>query len=305
MTAESTSTADGPGPPRTAIQLHTLASMSAPLETVVRRVAAAGYDGVEFAGRFLETDPEPVRTALAETGIEPVAAHVGLSRLETDPKWVIDRCLSVGCRRVVVPHVGAGHFRTTARVDVLAGRLAELSDLLAPAGIELTYHNTLATLSPPLDRFGLGRVSAVPLPGGWRRVAAGLERATGGVEAGADRTALGRLIERTPEAVTFEIDVGWVAAAGYDPVAVMELLGERLAVVHVADVEATGRFLRSFAPVTPGEGLVDLERVLPAARSSGADWLVFENDDPADPEQSIRQGVRVLSQHAGGQESRR
>lgn len=305
MTRDSRPATDGDGPPGTAIQLHTLASMSDPLETVVGRVAAAGYDGVEFAGRFLSADPGAVRSALVATGTAPVAAHVGLSRLEANPERVVDRCRTVGCRRVVVPHVGANHFLTTAAVDGLAARLAALSDRLAADGVELAYHNSLATLSPPLDQFGLDRATSVPLPfAGWRRIADGLGRVARLDERDvADRTALGRLHERTPDAVTFEVDVGWVAAAGYDPVAVIDLLDERLAAVHIADVAVRSRLPRAFGSVPPGSGLVDLGRVLPAARASGADWLVYEDDDPADAERAMWDGIELLSPGSGGPEA--
>ena len=302
MTRDSRPGTDWDGPPGTAIQLHTLASMSDPLETVVRRVAAAGYDGVEFAGQFLSADPARVRSALAATGTAPVAAHVGLSRLEANPERVVDQCRTVGCRRVVVPHVGANHFLTTAAVDGLAARLAALSDRLAADGVELAYHNSLATLSPPLDQFGLERATSVPLPlAGWRRIADGLGRVARLDEGDiVERTALGRIRERTPDALTFEVDVGWVAAAGYDPVAVIDLLDERLAAVHVADVSVTSRFPRAFGSVPPGIGLIDLGRVLPAARASAADWLVYEDDDPADAERAMWDGIEFLSPAGSG-----
>ncbi len=296
MTRESTPVAGGSGHQGTAINLYGLRTIDAPLEALVRRVAAAGYDGVEFAERLFETDPAPVRTALDETGTTPVAAHVGLSRLESDPARVVDRCRAVGCRRLVVPHVGPGYFRTTGRIDGLAARLTALVDRLALDDVELQYHNQIATFSPRFDQFGLGWAPALPIPCGWGRVAAGLGRAArfDGSDIG-DRTAFGRLLERTPDEMSVELDVGWVAAAGYDPLDVFDLLGPRLGTVHVADLEVTRRFPRAYGSAAPGEGIVDMPRVLRAARASDADWLVYEDDDPADAELAIEHGVGVLS----------
>lgn len=295
MTGGSLPAADGSGTQGTAMQLHTLRHLDAPLEDQIRLVAAAGYGGVEFADRLFDTAAAPIRTALAETGTTPVAAHVDLARLEADPAGVVEHCRAVGCGCLVVPHVGPGHFRTTACVDALAARLTALHDRLALDDVALQYHTQLATLSPRLDQFGLGWATRVPIPGGWGNVAAGLGRAArfDGSDI-ADRTAFGRLLERTPAELSMEVDVGWVAAAGYDPLDVFDLLGPRLGTVHVADVRVTRRFPRSYGSAAPGTGLVDMTRVIPAARASDAAWLVYEDDDPADVDGAIAHGAGLL-----------
>ena len=43
---------------RTAVQLYTLRDVEGSLESLLERVAAAGFDGVEFAYRLPESDPE-------------------------------------------------------------------------------------------------------------------------------------------------------------------------------------------------------------------------------------------------------
>jgi sugar phosphate isomerase/epimerase len=282
--------------PRPAIQLYTLRRIDESLPDTIRRVAAAGYEGVEFANQFLTADPEDVRSALEETGMVPVAAHVGLSELEANPEAIIDRCRRVGCRRIVIPHLGAGYFRTTDRIDSLAARLDSLATRLDADGIELSYHTNRASFLPPVDQAGLGPLSNIPLPGSiWELIADGLARAFPSGDADiASETAFGRLVEGTSENLTFEVDVGWVAAAGYDPAAVFELLGDRMALVHVADVVETRGFPPAFRSAPPGEGILDLDRVVSAARRTGAEWLVFEDDDPPDSEGAVGQGIAIV-----------
>ena len=280
--------------PRSAIQLHTLRDIDEPLPETIRRVATAGFEGVEFAGAFLEADPYAVREALDETGVEPVAAHADLLALEGDLESIADRCRRVGCDHVVIPHLGAGHFRTTTHVDALARRLDGLADRLGSHGLRLSYHTSRHPFLPLLDRFGLGLPAGLPSPGFlWERAAEAVDLTVRGPDRTVETTGLARLASRTDD-LTFEVDVGWAAAGGYDPVDVFGLLGDRLSLIHVADVERTRRFPPAFRSVTPGEGILDLDRVLRAARGTGVDWLVFEDDHPSDPEAAVYRGRATL-----------
>ncbi|OYR48359.1 sugar phosphate isomerase/epimerase [Halorubrum sp. Ea8] len=284
-------TSDGPRP---AIQLHTVRSIDAPLPELIRYVADAGYQGVEFAGAFLDADPRAVERALTETDVVPVAAHVDLSRLEDDLEPIVDRCRIVGCDRVIVPHLGSHLFRTTATVDALASRLDGFAERLDSHGIELGYHTSREPFLPPLDRFGLGTVSSIPLPAFvWKSVADAADRWLLRGNRQLDRTAFSQLAYQT-DTMTFEIDVGWVAAGGYDPVEAIESLGDRLSLVHLADVRQTRVFPPAFRSVPPGEGLIDPDEILAAVDRSNADWVIFEDDDPDDPEAAIWKGIATL-----------
>ncbi|KKF40034.1 sugar phosphate isomerase [Halorubrum saccharovorum] len=280
--------------PRSAIQLHTLRDIDEPLPETIRRVANAGFEGVEFAGRFLEADPYAVREALDETGVEPVAVHADLREMEGDLESLADRCHRVGCDHLVIPHLGAGYFRTTTHADALARRLDALANRLDSHGLRLSYHISKGPLLPLLDRFGLGVPANLPSPGFvWERVAEAIDLTVRGTDRTVRTTGLGRLVSRTDD-LTFEVDVGWVTAGGYDPVDVFDLLGDRLSLIHIADVARTRRFPPAFRSVTPGEGILDLERVLRASRETGVDWLVFEDDHPSDPEAAIYRGRATL-----------
>lgn len=130
---------------------------------------------------------------------------------------------------------------------------------------------------------------------GWHRAATTLGRLLGfdGDDI-ADRTGFGRLLERTPAELTFEIDVGWVVAAGYDPASVFELLGERLVLVHISDVAVARRFPKTYRSTSPGEGIVDLAGAVAAARGTDAEWLIFEDDTAADPVDTIQRGIDLV-----------
>jgi sugar phosphate isomerase/epimerase len=268
--------------------------MDAPLSDRIRRVADAGFEGVEFAGTFLETNPHAVREMLDDTGVTPVAAHVDLARIEADVEALADRMSHVGCRHVIIPHLGGGHFRSKADVDALALRLEELAGRLDNYGIQLSYHVSREPFLPLLDRYGLATPARLPSPGiVWRLAAETIDLTIRGSSRTLDVTAFDRLVSRTDE-LTFEVDVGWVAAGGYDPVAVFERLGDRMPLIHVADVRRVKRFPPAYRSVPPGTGILDLDRVLDAARRSDVGWLVYEDDEPEDPEAAIDHGRSVL-----------
>lgn len=106
------------------------------------------------------------------------------------------------------------------------------------------------------------------------------------------RTAFDALAAATGDRVRFELDAGWARAAGQDPAALLDRLAGRVPAVHLKDV-ADGR------PVELGEGEVDLAGCAAAARNAGADWLVYEHDDPRDPAASLVRGSETLARLLG------
>ncbi len=239
----------------TAIQLYTLRDLEESVPALLSRVAETTFDGVEFAG-LGETDPETAADVLDDAGLEAAGVHVGIESLEDDPNGVRETCTALDCEHVVVPYLDDRHFATAEAVRETAARLEGLADRLEEDGLTLGYHNH--------DH------EFVDVPGD-------------------DRTAFEVLVDETDDDVTIELDVGWAAAAGHDPVALLERLEGRVPLVHLKDV-ADG------VPVELGDGEVDVVACAQAARSSGTEWLVYEHDDPADPASSLARGAATLTE---------
>ncbi|WP_408957573.1 sugar phosphate isomerase/epimerase family protein [Natrinema sp. 74] len=204
---------------------------------------------------FGETSPREAAEVLDEAGLKAAAAHVGIDALEDDPDAARETCAALGCARVVVPYLDESHFASAAAVRETAGRLSELADRLAERGLELGYHNHDHEL--------------VALEGD-------------------DRSAFELLLDETDDSLLIELDAGWAAAAGHDPTSLLDRLAGRTPLVHVKDV-ADGR------PVELGDGEVDIDACAAAARSAGAEWLIYEHDEPADPAASLERGATTLS----------
>ena len=245
-----------------AVQLYTLRSLDESLPELLDRVGAAGYDGVEFAYRVRESPTEEVLAALDRNDLDAASAHVPIEALEDVPEdWLeggfdetLDLYDRLGVDTLVVPWLDAAHFEDTAAVDAVATRLDDLAEALGAEGVRLAYHNH--------DQ----------------------EFATVDGD-----SAIERLIDRTDDRVGFEIDAGWALVGGTDPAGLIDRHAGRITHVHASDVDVD-----SDESVALGEGDVDLDAVVASARNAGAEWLVYEHDDPADPISSIERGADAL-----------
>ena len=182
-------------------QLYSLRDVEDPLTTVLDRVGATAFTGVEFAG-LDGTTPAAVTEALAENELSAAAAHVGLDAIESDPESVAATAHEIGNEDVVVPWLGPEHFESVDAVEAAAERLSAAADALADHGLRLHYHNH--------DQ------EFVSLDG---------------------RPALTHLLEAA-DGVGLELDVGWAGAAGQDPLAYLDAHGDRITLVHLKDYDA-------------------------------------------------------------------
>jgi sugar phosphate isomerase/epimerase len=97
-----------------------------------------------------------------------------------------------------------------------------------------------------------------------------------------------------PDLLWLELDLGWIWHAGGDPVGELEATSSRCPLVHVKDYAS--RNDRDDVPV--GEGIVDYQRIVPAALAAGVKWLIVEQDSVGDEpfaacERSL-QGLRKI-----------
>jgi len=251
---------------QTAIQLYTLRDAETPYLELLADVADAGFEGVEFAYRVEEADAADVRETLDAEGLAPAAAHVPIEELEDDFEAVADRASALGYENLVVPWLDPAHFESVAAVEATAERLDDLAEAAAGAGLRLHYHNH--------------------------------DQEFADTEQG---TAFHVLAELT-EDLRFELDAGWALAAGIDPVSLLRQYGERVSLVHAKDVALDDGPVSAvdFEPddLPPlGEGDLDVEAVVDAACDVDAEWLIYEHDEPTDPETTHEHGAAVLARY--------
>jgi sugar phosphate isomerase/epimerase len=282
----------------TAIQLYSVRDLPGTLPETLRRVDRFGFEGVEFADRFQEADPDALAATLEETGLDPLGVHADIRTIEGSLQGendLIQRCLTVGAGRLIVPHVSPRHVRTESAARELSLRVAGLARKLHDYGIELGYHTSEHDFWPFLPEQVPQILDATPVPSGVMTYASkGLSRAR---QEPSDHPlgpgGFGTLVEQVPsENFALELDVPKVSAAGVDPVRVISALGDRLSLVHIGDVARTG-WLGDHDEVPVGEGIVEVERVIEAAVEAGVDWVVYENELDDDPVEKLEDGMSL------------
>lgn len=220
------------------------------METAVRDIAAAGYEGTEmFDGNLVEyaDRPEELRGLLSESGVKLVSVYSGANFIFADvlPEELhrINRAAELaatfGAERLVV---GGGARRVAGTTDedytLLARGLDQVTDIAESFGLTASYHPHLSTI----------------------------------VESPSE---LERLMDSTR--IGFCPDTAHLAAGGGDPAAVIRKYPDRIRHVHLKDFRADPF---QFLPL--GEGDLDFPDIIRAVKESGYDsWLMVELDDYA------------------------
>jgi sugar phosphate isomerase/epimerase len=90
------------------------------------------------------------------------------------------------------------------------------------------------------------------------------------------------LRDTDPALVSFEMDVGWVAAAGRDPVALLRAHRGRFTHMHVKDTVGAAEPNYEFKqhPADVGDGVLNWRAILPAAYGAGVRHFYVEREPP-------------------------
>ena len=115
-----------------------------------------------------------------------------------------------------------------------------------------------------------------------------------------DTDGLTILLQNTdPALVSFEMDAGWVAAAGRDPAEILKANRGRFRLMHVKDLAPRHKANTVLRTETPevGSGVIDWPVVLPAAVECGVRHFAIEQEPPftAPPIESARKSFDYLA----------
>ena len=172
------------------------------LQDAMQKVADLGYSFVEFAGFFGNSAPE-VGRMLRETGLRVSGTHTGWEELT--PARITDTILYhkiIGNKNIIIPWADLSD---RLKLNTFIATVNQAQPILAQHGITLSYHNHKDEFLP--NKFG-----QIPHT---------------------------ELEKRTN--IKFEIDTFWAYAAGQDPIALLERLGDRVSVIHLKDGLANGQ----------------------------------------------------------------
>ncbi len=206
--------APSPDEPGAATNGHALARIGVQLYTVrsilendfvggIEKVAAAGYDEVEFAGYF-DHSPADVKALLDRLGLAAPSAHVGLDALKDDLDAVVEAARVIGHQFVVCPWLAPNQRRTLDDYRGHAAFFNEAGKRFKDEGIQFAYHNHDFEFEP-ID----GRMPYDLL-----------------------------LAETDADLVKMELDLYWITYAGQDPLAYFAKHPGRFPLCHVKDMAA-------------------------------------------------------------------
>jgi sugar phosphate isomerase/epimerase len=274
------------------LQIYTLGDIATKdPDAAFALVAQIGYREIELPN-LLGRSPQEIRAAADRAGLSIVSLHVPLLRggagamqQANSPAKIADQLGTLGAKWAVAPllvlpegfrmqpgetmPVAISRNVKAAGKDIwkaTAGLLNERAAALKPSGIGVAYHNHNLEFAP------------VETTTGWEILTQETDKAL----------------------VFFEVDIGWVAAGGRDPVALLDGIRGRAALFHVKDIGQgnTVNYDIAMPCVDMGAGVMPLDRILPAAYRAGVRHFFVEQEPPfaVSREASTKRAFEVLSQ---------
>lgn len=224
---------------------------------------AAGYKVVEAAGFFNKTAPE-FRGAMDKAGLRCVSAHYTLALLRSELERWIDYSHTLGLEYMICSSSGGVHRDPAAKGELtlddwryVADEFNRIGEKVKAAGMTFGMHNhtpEFATENGVLVYNELLRLT-------------------------------------DPKLVVFEMDCGWVTAAGYNPIDFLSKTPERFPLMHVKDMAKKPN--GDFHSVVLGHGVVDYAPILRAAK--GLKYYFIEQEEfEGDPMTELRENAAYM-----------
>jgi sugar phosphate isomerase/epimerase len=257
------------------LQLYTLGDeVAKDVDGTLAKVAQIGFRDLQLPQLFGKT-PAELKAAGDRAGVKFSCIHLAatpntpataLSMLSS-PQRIIDDLGALGATGAVMPIMlfpanfkmqQGEDFRAAISRSLIesgadtwkrtAALLNEKAAALKPHGIHVGYHNHNMEFAP------IGNTT------GWEILAN----------------------ETDKTLVKFEIDVGWVAAGGLDPMAFLKKYRGRVRWLHVKDVQPGTKtnYALQMDPTEVGSGKQDWAKILPAAYRAGCEHFYVEQEAP-------------------------
>lgn len=230
------------------LQLYTLRDETAvDFEGTLRKVAAMGYEGVEFAG-YGDIKAEAMRDLLQELNLKAIGSHIGLHLLEGNLEAEIAYLQTIGAKYAICPWLPVDSRDSDAFRQHITN-FEQYGKRFSEAGIQFAYHNHDFEFAVKID----GQI------------------------------VFDAMYERIdPKYLQVEMDIGWVQYSGVDPLAYIAKYAGRLPLLHLKDF-LKGETGKQIDTVELGRGDLPLLPIIDAAANASVEWLIVEQDTCANP----------------------
>ena len=216
------------------LQLYSLREVPT-LRQRMEIAAQAGYTGVEFAGYDGIAGPE-MRRLLASLGLRGTGSHIAYDALRDDLDGCVRYCLEAGITSAACPGC---EMNDRDQALAQAEFLEACAERFGAEGIPFAYHNHAHEFA----------------------------------DAGNGETLFDVLLHNTSK-LGAELDVFWVAYAGYDPVEYIRKYAGRQPLMHLKELAADRR-----ANVELGTGVLDFTAIIRAGQQAGAEHFIIEQEE--------------------------
>lgn len=234
--------------PRLAIQLWSVKDEAeADFEGTLRKLAEAGYEGVEFhPGK-----PRPfyggltaveLKKLVEKSGLVAVSSHTPFAAIEANLDLELGYATALGMKALVIPHIPLEQRNSRETCKATADRLSTYAERCKQEGVILCYHNHLEELDTIDGTYVLDLMMQYA----------------------------------TSDNLKVELDVGFVRMRGLNAAKFVKERADKIGLLHLKD--PTGEQDRRFTVV--GEGLLNLEELVRACTEVGIDWLIVELAGP-------------------------
>jgi sugar phosphate isomerase/epimerase len=204
-----------------------------------RSLRGMGYEYVEVAA--LPAPAEEIAEMLRDAGLAALGAHIPLGTVTGDTDAAIAYAKALDVSYAAVPWIGPDDCKGRDAWVAAARSMDIAGEAFREAGITLCYHHH----GHEFDRVDGDYIFDVIM----------------------DTAAA--------ENLAGELDTYWAQFGGVDPVELIRRYAGRCPLLHIKDMANDAE--RSFAEV--GHGVLDWDAIFSAAKDSGVQWCVVEQDE--------------------------
>jgi sugar phosphate isomerase/epimerase len=241
------------------IQLYTVRSETdKDVEGTLRKVYALGFREIEFAGYYNKPAADLAKL-MKSIGFTLVSTHTGADDIVKSADQIIADAKTLGlkyiiCSSPMAATVDKSKLDWAKKMDALdladwkanADLFNKFGKQVKDAGLIFGYHNH----HTEFKKYG-------------------------------DKMAYTELMANTdPELVKIELDVGWVVAAGQEPIALLNKYKGRVVALHVKDIGKLDPDPHKATTVALGEGTIDWKKVIGTAHANGVRHYFYEQEPP-------------------------
>jgi sugar phosphate isomerase/epimerase len=207
----------------------------------LENLATIGYKEVELAGLYGKSVGE-MRRLLDRNRLAAPSGHIGTAELRGDWERTLADAATLGHRYITCAWIDEAD-RTPYGYRKIAELFNRSAQAARKAGLQFCYHNH----DFEFERMG----ETVPY----------------------DLL----LADCDPDLVKMEMDIFWLVKGGRDPIEYFKWHPGRFPLVHVKDMDASGKM------VDVGKGVIGFRGIFEHAAQAGIQHYFVEHDEPKDP----------------------